>query len=373
MHYIKQFHINGVDTKQIACIELHGKPNAATEGAVGVLGMDITSPTHEVYKCVAVNGSVYTWELLSAGMSIMSSTDTGEGALTKTFPYTSLLAPDGYLIKSGDLILDSEGYLYRVTAIGSTACDTSYCGTHIGGMASGDKDYTINISNGKLRLVTESGAVVGETEAIVADGETIYRDGTNGVARVLGIKTINGGILHIFVGTKAEYDTLTEIQKQNLFAIITDDTTKDNIISTLNGFSDGTEAVGKAKKISPVDDETMVYKLATGEEQLGKNVNLDTDSVYFVTLEWGDTHEHLTTFILPIGSGDKMIDKEWKSTIGSGEGNSDMWRGRYYYQTNGNGYFILDKYDFDAPSLKFSPWMGKALYVTFAKIADYPK
>ena len=95
MHYVKQFHINGVDTKQVACIELHGVPNAATEGAVGVLGMDITSPTHDVYKCVAVNGSVYTWELLSAGMSIMSATETGEGALSKVFPYTSLRCHDG--------------------------------------------------------------------------------------------------------------------------------------------------------------------------------------------------------------------------------------------------------------------------------------
>ena len=38
MHYVKHFKINGVDTKQVACIELQGAPNAATEGAVGVLG-----------------------------------------------------------------------------------------------------------------------------------------------------------------------------------------------------------------------------------------------------------------------------------------------------------------------------------------------
>jgi len=39
MHYVKHFSINGIDTKQVACIELHGKPNAATEGAVGALAM----------------------------------------------------------------------------------------------------------------------------------------------------------------------------------------------------------------------------------------------------------------------------------------------------------------------------------------------
>ena len=61
MHYVKHFNICDVDTKQVACIELHGKPNAATEGAVGVLGIDVDSPLHETYKCVAVNGSIYTW------------------------------------------------------------------------------------------------------------------------------------------------------------------------------------------------------------------------------------------------------------------------------------------------------------------------
>lgn len=62
MRYVKHFDINGVDARQVACIELHGAPNAATEGAVGVLGIDVDSPAHKMYKCVAVKGSIYTWE-----------------------------------------------------------------------------------------------------------------------------------------------------------------------------------------------------------------------------------------------------------------------------------------------------------------------
>ena len=69
MHYVKEFNINGITTRQTACIELRGAPNAATEGYVGVLGIDVDSPTRDVYKCVAVNGSIYTWELLSGGGS----------------------------------------------------------------------------------------------------------------------------------------------------------------------------------------------------------------------------------------------------------------------------------------------------------------
>ena len=138
MHYVKHFNINGVDTKQAACIELHGKPNAATEGYVGVLAIDVDSPTHDVYKCVAVNGSLYTWELLSSGMSIISATTSGEGEASVQFSYENLKTPSTYLIKFGDLILDAKGYLYQVSEISSTYCTASYTGTHLmGGGSSG--------------------------------------------------------------------------------------------------------------------------------------------------------------------------------------------------------------------------------------------
>ena len=131
MHYVKQFDINGVGTKQVACIELHGKPNAAIEGAVGVLGVDVDSPTHDVYKCVAVNGSIYTWELLSSGLSIMSGTISGGGAKSVEFPYTNLKTPPMYVIKVGDLVLDPEGYLYQIDALNATYCFATYTGTQI--------------------------------------------------------------------------------------------------------------------------------------------------------------------------------------------------------------------------------------------------
>lgn len=66
MRYVKCLNINGVDARQVACIELHGAPNAATEGAVGVLGIDVDSPTRDLYRCVAVNGAIYTWVACAA-------------------------------------------------------------------------------------------------------------------------------------------------------------------------------------------------------------------------------------------------------------------------------------------------------------------
>ena len=67
MEYVKSFDILGIDTAQIPCIELQGVPNAATVGAVGLLGMDVTSEGREIYVCTAVNGAVYTWKPLPKG------------------------------------------------------------------------------------------------------------------------------------------------------------------------------------------------------------------------------------------------------------------------------------------------------------------
>lgn len=146
MHYVKEFDINGVATKQVACIELRGKPNSATEGHVGVLGIDVTSATHDVYKCVAVNGSIYTWELLSSGMSIITALVTGGGSSTFPFPYAKLRTPALYVPKVGDLILDSEWYLYQINSIGSTHCLAEYTGSQI--TSYGMSAYELAVRNG---------------------------------------------------------------------------------------------------------------------------------------------------------------------------------------------------------------------------------
>lgn len=75
---------------------------------------------------------------------------------------------------------------------------------------------------------------------------------------VSSIKTINGETLRFFVGTQAEYDALSETDKNGLFAIITNDTTKEFIIdkleeldryiqNTLENFLNGSLAVGRAE------------------------------------------------------------------------------------------------------------------------------
>lgn len=76
MHYVKHFDILGVDTAQIPCIELQGVPNTATEGAVGLLGINMLSEDHELYVCVAVKGNVYTWMPLKDGKDGVSIVKT---------------------------------------------------------------------------------------------------------------------------------------------------------------------------------------------------------------------------------------------------------------------------------------------------------
>lgn len=61
------------------------------------------------------------------------------------------------------------------------------------------------------------------------------------MASVSTIDTINGGRLHFFVGTQTEYESLTAEEKENLFAIITDDKIKDEIFLTLETLKRDTE------------------------------------------------------------------------------------------------------------------------------------
>lgn len=279
MHYVKQFCINGVNTKQVACIELQGVPNAATEGAVGVLGMDMTSPTHDVYRCVAVNGSVYTWELLSAGMSIINATVTGEGGEAMTFAYSNLRIPDGYIIKRGDLILDSEGYLYQVKSIGVSSCVTAYCGTHIGGIVGGDNDYRLIVEDGKLKLVTESGAVLSSIDYALPDDTTIARNDETGKISALGVNTIEGGVLRFFVGDQDTYLALTPEQRNDLFAIITDMELHADTASRLTV------------------DETFTFEVSAGGTDVTSIIEPDRIHTIAVHHTSGDVWDSVSVFI----------------------------------------------------------------------------
>lgn len=112
------------------------------------------------------------------------------------------------------------------------------------------------------------------------------------------IKTINGQPLRFFVGTQAEYESLSASDKENLFAIITNDTSLEGIeeairslqsnVTSLHGrcnsiatdVRSGTIVAGKAKVLNPT------FKAFTYS-----NKAYDTDGNYLGT---GGTYLELT-------------------------------------------------------------------------------
>lgn len=268
MHYVKGFKIHGIDTAQVACIELNGKPNAATEGSVGALGIDMTSPLHEVYKCVAVNGSIYTWELFSSGLSIVSSTMTGAGEPVAEFPYDKLRTPGTYVVKVGDLILDKEGYLYTVIALGALTCTAEYCGTQIvSGMPKVGE-----IDNGKILQVVD-----GCHKFVDVDESSVGEYIRSGAVKT--ITTINGKKVKFFVGTRELYDALSETDKQDLYAIITDDTTREEILASVaemerriaehDLIAESAESIETTKRIGSNAIETLPVPFLVYDEETG--------------------------------------------------------------------------------------------------------
>lgn len=67
------------------------------------------------------------------------------------------------------------------------------------------------------------------------------------------IKTVNGVPLRFFVGEQSAYDALNDEEKQNLFAIITNDTTKEGILNSIKELqADINTLFKRVNKIEPV-------------------------------------------------------------------------------------------------------------------------
>jgi hypothetical protein len=132
------------------------------------------------------------------------------------------------------------------------------------------------------------------------------------------IKTINGAPLQFFVGTQAQYDALTPEQKQNLFAIITNDTTKEGINNALktlrtdfdefkSGILNGNVGVPKAENaiyasnlkrdwnkgevasgtINLRNSGSGVYLFVVGVKANGSTTSIHTSVLTYNTAWWG--------------------------------------------------------------------------------------
>lgn len=105
----------------------------------------------------------------------------------------------------------------------------------------------------KEDFITEAQAVLDELSGEVqeiADALANDPDFADAVIEACGgqtkIITINGTPLSFFVGTQAEYEALTEAQKKNLFAIITNDTAKEELLSAISRLQEKTKSLQTA-------------------------------------------------------------------------------------------------------------------------------
>lgn len=95
-------------------------------------------------------------------------------------------------------------------------------------MANTPKVYVICDANCKFEGMTKEQIYAAILQAV---NEGTIGDIDSGFVQT--IKTINGIGLKFFLGTQAEYEALTDEEKENLFAIITNDTTKEGIIKAI--------------------------------------------------------------------------------------------------------------------------------------------
>jgi hypothetical protein len=273
MAFVKGFDINGINTIQTACIELQGRPNAATEGAVGLLAIDMSSHTKDVYKCVKVEGAIYTWELLSSGMSILNSSESGNGIATATFTYSAIRMTDKYVVKVGDLILDSKGYLYRITRLNNTYCEAEYCNLFINRDGVGISEVEqglISDASGTVNKITIKLTDGSEYSFNVKNGQTAYElavaNGYEGTEKEWLDNLGYGSWLKGRVVTQAEYDALSpeEKDKPGYMYVVKDAPVKVEHATTADRATNANHAT-EASSLKLTDSYTAVLESGTNQ------------------------------------------------------------------------------------------------------------
>lgn len=181
MVYVKFFDILGINTAQIPCIELQGPPTTATEGAVGLLGLDVTSAEGDTYICTAVNGAIYTWKSLRDGKDgscVVKAEVDSKGELILTLS-------DGTTINAGVAKgEDGKDGLNGTDGVGVSEVELNDSG-----------ELIITLSNGN---VTNVGKVKGDKGDKGADGISIVKTEVNSRQELL-ITLSNDTIINLGV------------------------------------------------------------------------------------------------------------------------------------------------------------------------------
>ena len=242
MHYVKHFDILGVNTAQIPCIELQGVPNSATEGAVGLLGMDMTSVDKDVYICTAVNGAIYTWKKVKDGrdgVCVRKAEINANGELIITLSDGTTL--NSGVVKGEQGEKGKDGQSGKDGSNGKDGVGISKVEINTGG------EMVITYTNGNQTNLGKVAGIDGASISMITTEEPNVQDGytitpvtfvdTNGTSRVIYIKVqnhiieLNKGLpVKFFIGTHAEWSAYTG-DKTDVTFLPTDYTSKKEVVN----------------------------------------------------------------------------------------------------------------------------------------------
>lgn len=185
--------------------------------------------------------------------------------------------------------------------------------------------YAICGTNCKYETLTKEQILSAITQA-VNDGTISDID----AGFVTKIKTITGSTLRFFVGTQAEYDVLSDEQKQGTFAIISNDTTKEGLLNAIQELQDDLEDL----ETRLTNGSITVAKAATIPEpdlNLITNKTITEGGLYYVEVSKTDSE----TYFFPLGL--VYIEGQYiglpKLTIYVHFGNHIQYYLKYIYKT----------------------------------------
>ena len=139
------------------------------------------------------------------------------------------------------------------------------------------------------------------------------------------IKTINGLPLKFFVGEQAAYDALSDEEKENLFALITNDTTKEGITAAIGKLE--TDFGGLVEKL--ISGEFVVKNAKTAENLKELYFNSSADDINIYSSPDKNTQIGVLSLMVNYVAPKKGTNNIWANIIFNQEGVERYFTGRY--------------------------------------------
>lgn len=219
-------------------------------------------------------------------------------------------------------------------------------------MADTPKVYVICDQNCKFEGMTREQILTAITQAV--------NEGTIGnidTGFITTIKTINGLPLKFFVGSQSEYEALTAEEKNGLYAIITNDSTRENmeelletvsksLTELIEGLGTGNVVVGKAKEAqrsNTLKNNWNSAEIIIGSKSIKSGLpigdfTLEVAKTYLVEITTVDGNS--CTFIISVKDGNGDLSNTVLLNIGG-------LRKFVYLATGNTGEVFIYVYGFD--------------------------